>query len=188
MTNLNRRIRFKSILFVLTIVMTFSGIQLFAAEPAPATGSFAKSFLPTWERAKDYSLEVAKLMPEEHYGYKPTPEISTFAGHLMHTVSSVSFFTGKLTGTAPQIKDNKEEGKTKAQVIELLTKAFDNAHKALEGLTDAEAAKKIHVFGELHLTKSQVVLLMRDHTTHHRGGLVIYLRLKGIKPPQFRGF
>jgi hypothetical protein len=26
------------------------------------------------------------------------------------------------------------------------------------------------------------------HQTHHRGQLVVYLRLKGIKPPQYRGW
>jgi uncharacterized damage-inducible protein DinB len=25
-----------------------------------------------------------------------------------------------------------------------------------------------------------------DHITHHRGQIVVYLRLNGIKPPQYR--
>ena len=38
------------------------------------------------------------------------------------------------------------------------------------------------------MNKRQIVALLHDHMTHHRGQLMVYLRLKGIKPPQYRGW
>nr|NIM13383.1 DinB family protein [Candidatus Aminicenantes bacterium]NIM80034.1 DinB family protein [Candidatus Aminicenantes bacterium]NIO82289.1 DinB family protein [Candidatus Aminicenantes bacterium]NIQ68157.1 DinB family protein [Candidatus Aminicenantes bacterium] len=48
--------------------------------------------------------------------------------------------------------------------------------------------EKIPLFGELKLSKSQTFMTIRDHVAHHRGQMVIYLRLKGIKPPQYVGW
>jgi len=31
-------------------------------------------------------------------------------------------------------------------------------------------------------------VLLNDHQTHHRGQLVVYLRLNGIKPPAYIGW
>ncbi|MCB0632641.1 MAG: hypothetical protein KDD15_23045 [Lewinella sp.] len=32
------------------------------------------------------------------------------------------------------------------------------------------------------------MMAMRDHITHHRGQLVIYIRMQGIAPEQYRAF
>jgi uncharacterized damage-inducible protein DinB len=32
----------------------------------------------------------------------------------------------------------------------------------------------------------EVLMLAWDHTTHHRGQLIVYLRLKGIKPTDYK--
>jgi uncharacterized damage-inducible protein DinB len=30
--------------------------------------------------------------------------------------------------------------------------------------------------------------LMHDHHTHHRGQIIVYLRLNGLKPPKYVGW
>jgi len=37
-------------------------------------------------------------------------------------------------------------------------------------------------------SKKIILMLMRDHMTHHRGMLVIYLRENGIKPAGYKGW
>jgi uncharacterized damage-inducible protein DinB len=172
------------------LVIAAGNFSLYAVSPGETGkgGSFAKSFLPTWQRAKEYSLKVAELMPENKYTFKATPEVMSFAELSMHSVSSAFFFSSKVIGEESPVKRPKAEGKSKAEIIDMLKKAFAYGEKAIANLSDEEAHKKIHVFGDLHLLKSQVVLLMRDHITHHRGQMVVYLRLNGIKPPQFVGY
>ncbi|MCP5052133.1 MAG: DinB family protein [bacterium] len=150
--------------------------------------SVAKYFGKNWKNAQAYTLEVAEMMPEEHYTFKPVPEIDSFAGHLAHITSTMYFFGSKIKGVNPPKERPSAEGKSKAEVIDMVKKGFQFATEAINGLTNEEAHKKIHLFGDFHLEKANVVRLMNNHMTHHRGGLVIYLRLKGKKPPQFRGY
>ena len=63
--------------------------------------SVAKHFGKNWEIAKAYTMEVAEMMPEEHFTFKPVPEIDSFAGHLAHITSTMYFFGSKLKGIKP---------------------------------------------------------------------------------------
>lgn len=149
-------------------------------------GHVSKTFLPILKNAKAYSIETAEAMPEEHYSFKPTPEVMSFAQQTVHSANTIFFFCFKVKGETPPKEAPKAEGKSKAEVIALLTKAFDMALETVKGLTDEDAAKVIHLFGKVKMSRADTIMLLRDHTTHHRGQMVVYLRLKGIKPPQYR--
>jgi len=149
-------------------------------------GHVAKTFLPILEMAKAYSVEMAEAMPEDHYNFKPVPEVMSFAEQNVHSANTIFFFCFKLKGETPPKDAPKAEGKSKAEIIALLKKAFDMALETVKGLTDEEAAKVINLFGTVEMSKADTVMLLRDHTTHHRGQMVVYLRLNGIKPPQYR--
>jgi len=170
------------ILIAVLAIMIVGSVELYAG------GTFAKEFLPTWQRARDYSIKFAEAMPEEHYNFKPTPEIMSFAEQVLHTAGTSFWFASKVIGEPNPAKEFKAEGKNKAEIIEHLKKSFEYVEKAITGLSDEEAAKVIPLFGDLKLTKAQSLMTVRDHTTHHRGQMVIYLRLKGIKPPEYVGW
>lgn len=172
-------------LFLCASIVFNSG--LFAGEEAMG-GNFSKMFLPTWENAAKYSLEVVKMMPEEHYKFKLTEEVMTFAEQNVHAAGVIIFFASKIKGIEPPKERPKANEMSKADIIKLMEKAFAMGKDAIAHLSNEEAHKKIHVFGEVNLMKVQVVLLMRDHTTHHRGQMIPYLRIKGFKPPQYSGF
>lgn len=170
------------VLIAVLAIMVAGSAELYAG------GKFAKEFLPTWQRAKESSVKFAEAMPEEHYNFKPTAEIMSFGEQVLHSAGASFWFGSKIIGEPNPAKEFKGEGKSKAEIIAHLKKAFDYVEKAITGLSDEEAAKVIPLFGELKLTKAQTLLAVRDHITHHRGAMVIYLRLKGIKPPQYVGW
>ena len=77
--------------------------------------------------------------------------------------------------------------KGKAAVIEILSDAYDMgmmAHKNLSG----KQLDVIVPFFAGPMTRRQILILMHDHQTHHLGQLIVYLRLKGIKPPDYVGW
>jgi uncharacterized damage-inducible protein DinB len=37
-------------------------------------------------------------------------------------------------------------------------------------------------------TKNRILNLMDNHLAHHRGQMIVYLRLKGIEPPSYVGW
>ncbi len=169
-------------LIAVLAIMVAGSAELYAG------GKFAKELLPIWQRAKDYSVKFAEAMPEEHYNFKPTPEVMSFAEQVVHTAGASFWFGSKIMGGENPGKGFKAEGKSKTDIIEHLKKSFDYVEKAITGLSDEEAAKVIPLFGELKLTKPQTLMTIRDHTTHHRGSMVVYLRLKGVKPPDYVGW
>lgn len=177
-----------SVMVIAILVMMAAGNPGLYAKASGEGGMFAKEFKPTWERAREYSVKFAEAMPEENYTFKPTPEIMSFGEQVVHTAGAAFWFTSKITGEENPGKGFKAEGKTKAEIIDYLKKSFDFVQKALANLSDEESAKVIPLFGELKLSKEQTFLTIRDHTTHHRGSMVIYLRLKGVKPPEYVGW
>lgn len=185
---MNHRFDNRMLVVLAAVVFIAAGSGILLAGEQMGGNSFAKAFADNWESAKAYTMEVAEMMPEEHYHFKPTKDLFSFADHLVHIASSMHFFGSKIKGEKPPTEKLGAEGKSKAEVIAMLKKAFAFATEAINGLSDEEADKKINVFKDYQLTKANVVRLLNNHMTHHRGALVIYLRLKGLKPPQFRGF
>ena len=53
--------------------------------------------------------------------------------------------------------------------------------------TAAQLEEKVEFFAG-PMNKRQILTLLNDHQTHHCGQLIVYLRLKGVKPPDYRGW
>jgi len=54
-----------------------------------AAPSLSKELTGTFQRAATEILDVAEAMPADKYGYKPTPEISSFGDQLVHVAGDV---------------------------------------------------------------------------------------------------
>src|SRR5436190_8189958 len=87
--------------------------------------SVVKELVATWQRAATELVDVAEAMPEEKYGYKPTPEIATFRDQLIH----VAGVTQRFIDTSKGVKTEAGHAKatTKADVIALLKQTFQTA-------------------------------------------------------------
>lgn len=151
---------------------------------------FQSEFSATWERAKAYTLEVAEAMPEEHYHFNPVEEVMTFGEQLVHVAGNLYGLNSRFVRVSenPYVYPEKGEEFTKAETIERLKAAFAYATESLETLTDEQWKENAEKFWAGPTSRKIVFLLMRDHMTHHRGIAISYLRIKGIKPPGFRGW
>lgn len=153
------------------------------ASTVNSKSKFAEYFVPQWERCKECTLSYAEAMPEETYHFKPTEEVRSFADQMLHIAQSSVFFSSSfLGGTDAPDRDYTPDGKSKDEVIELMTEAFDYCTSVLSSLTDEQLHEDAETFAGT-FPKNEVILMMRDHVTHHRGQSVVYLRLNGITPP-----
>jgi uncharacterized damage-inducible protein DinB len=157
--------------------------------PTDENVAFAAGFAPLWERAKAYTLDMAEAMPEEHYDYAVAAEVRTFAQQLVHTGQAMNMLcAGLLLDEQNPLPDGKAV-QTKEQVKDFLTQSFDYVAASVNALPQEELSRKVMVdFLKIELTKKEIVYFIRDHTTHHRSQTLVYLRAKGIKPPQYRGW
>lgn len=140
-----------------------------------------------WNQAKAYTMEFAEAMPDEKYGFKPTEEVFSFAEQLMHLVGGNYWFFASIKGEKTPFSEEAlgAQGKSKKEVVKIVEESFAYGDVVVEGLTEDMLNKEI-TMGKNKLTMWKILLFCVDHITHHRGQMVVYLRLNGIKPPQYR--
>ncbi|MCM5662368.1 DinB family protein [Galbibacter mesophilus] len=142
------------------------------------------TFTEKWENSKNYLLEIAQSMPEENYDYKPTEREMSFKEQLIHIQQNMNWL-GKTYFNA-EIEENPEK-LTKQKLIEVIAQSFDAVKIAVLKTSEEELHKKVDFFaGEK--TKLQILNLLQDHVTHHRGQIIVYLNLNHIKPPKYVGW
>jgi uncharacterized damage-inducible protein DinB len=146
---------------------------------------FAQEFLRAWQISREVTLEFARAMPEEHYGFQPTPEIWTFAEQLAHIAeTNITWIARFVKGEKPPV-NNFKATQTKVQIVQLLEQSFDYVARIAPTLNDRQIAATFE-FERQRYSVDQFFWYVRDHVTHHRGQLVIYFRLKGMVPPRYR--
>ncbi len=144
--------------------------------------------LGLWDRAKTYTLACLEAMPAEHYGFRPAEEMRSFAEQAVHIAQVNCFFLSKITDKTPPIDTLETENLPKEEVIPLLASSFEYVAEVVAGYTEADHNRKVSLFGgQVQANGPKLFYLTRDHLTHHRGQMVVYLRLKGISPPRFVG-
>ena len=70
--------------------------------------------------------------------------------------------------------------------MELMGTSNDFVRASVKDVTDEQMGEIVETFAG-PLPKETICWFLRDHMTHTRGQLVVYLRLNGIVPPQYGG-
>ncbi len=179
----------KKILLLFVVLAGFTIHQAFAQVEITLENEFADDFYPVWQRAGAYLLEVAEVMPAELYGYQPTEDVFSFAEQLMHTAANIYFLNATyIRNDTPEDFALEAAGKSKEEIIQLLAQAIATVDASYQALAPEGEKEAVNLFNSIETNKKRVFLLIRDHMTHHRGQLVIYLRMNGIEPPAYVGW
>ena len=142
-----------------------------------------------FSNAANYTLEVARLMPAEHYDFRPTPDQKTFQEQLIHILGNATWLSGKyLTDQPFEIEWKEKEGLAKEETLALLETTFEEIKNRLEKVSLETLEEDVKFFTPQVRNKGQILTLLNDHHTHHRGQLLVYLRLQNIKPPRYQGW
>jgi len=124
-------------------------------------------------------IEAAKQMPEEHYSFRPTPEVRSF-GELMAHIAEANYEMVAIAKgeTAPV----SEVVLSKTEIIKALEASYDYATKARETMTKERKTTSVNFMGGTK-TAENVLDFSLFHGLLHYGNAVVYLRLKGLVPP-----
>jgi uncharacterized damage-inducible protein DinB len=143
-----------------------------------------ENILKDWERARAYTKEYLDAMPESGYALKPTKEMRSFAGQMLHIADANYGIVGTATEVAPTAKDlEKSNDVAKASVTEKVLASYDFAINAIKNYPDAKWAEMIKLFNRFDVTRGQVIDKAFEHQTHHRGQTTVYIRMAGATPP-----
>lgn len=138
-----------------------------------------------WERAKAYTNEYLEAMPESGYGFKPTPEMRSFAEQMLHLTDTDYIFAAAATGEKSPVTGSLEKSsdKSKATVIKQVLDGYDFVIASIKKTNSSQLAEKFKLFGKFEMTREMVLQKAFEHQTHQRGQATVYLRLAGITPP-----
>lgn len=133
-----------------------------------------------WGFVKDMVLRAAEKMPEENYAFKPVTEVRSFGQLITHIVLSQNGLCAAVKGaTRPNVQLDKA---TKADLIAALKESDAFCDAAFEGLTDAQGAEPVKLYGHDRARLTGLYMLS-FHGYEHYGNIVTYMRLKGLVPP-----
>jgi len=144
-----------------------------------------------WERAKAYTLEYLDAMPESAYVLKPTNDMRSFAGQMLHLTDANFGFTALATGEkvpADREQLEKTANISKENVRKLVLDGYDYVINIVKKMTSEQLNENITLFDRFELTKQEALMKAFEHQTHHRGQTTVYLRLAGVTPPEEKLF
>jgi uncharacterized damage-inducible protein DinB len=151
--------------------------------PAGKTYTIASESQRGYQNVQENLAQAAEKMPEEHYGFKPTPEVKPFGQHVAHIALSQYGLCSALKGEPNPKKDEKEETtRSKADTLALLKASAAYCEPFVTGLTDASATELMPM-GKDKVAKGLVPMALIAHADEVYGTMAVYLRLKGIVPP-----
>lgn len=163
------------------------------AVPALAQTTVKDALIKHWKKSGEFTLAVAKTMPAENYNFRPNPEEMTF-GQLMAHIAAVNLnacanASGMTrpalpTKIAEWAKDTQKVDVDRDTAMAFMTDSFDFCNKAVASMTP-ERMDTVVGPPARNLTGFEWLWAYFTHTAHHRGQAEVYLRVKGIKPPDY---
>ncbi|RKR07010.1 putative damage-inducible protein DinB [Maribacter vaceletii] len=173
-------------------LITVTGLLVFSVFTTPLLAQqdvFIKEYLERLEKSKEYLILVAETMPEDKYTFKATPESMSFAENLMHIAWAMDWHSQSLMGERKARDWNtdtelKVDAKSKKEMIATVEKTFAITTEFISKFDVNKLDERLDYFGA-NRTKRQILLLLTDHITHHRGQMLVYMRLNKLKPPRY---
>ncbi len=145
------------------------------------------AFLEKWENSKNYLVGIAESMPEEDYSFQPTERQMSFQEQLIHIKGNMDWLSNTYFTENEFKKGDSVIPETKEETITLITAAFDATSEIIKNTSEETLEETVDFFAGPK-SKLQILNLLQDHVTHHRGQLIVYLNLKNVEPPKFVGW
>lgn len=162
------------------LALAFAGAL--SAQTANPLSTEAKA---AYTRVKNNFIKAAEKMPEEDYGFKPTPEMQTFQERIAHIAVSSMGTCSRLKGESKSV--DAKTLKTKADVVAALKDTFATCDAVVDNMTDADAVKMVSGGRGGPRSMLSMVYGIVGHTNELYGYICVYMRLKGIVPPSSEG-
>jgi uncharacterized damage-inducible protein DinB len=164
------------------------------SRPAAQGPSLASDMLKDWKAQKETMLRIADAMPEDKFGFKPTPPQRTYGEQILHVAGAnimlMRFLGAKAGGPAINATDLATFGlkaSTKADFLRLLGESFDYGEAVLMEFTDETltgVVKGPPWIGQT--TRARMAWFTMGHVQDIYGQMAVYLRLNGVVPPASR--
>ncbi len=167
------------------LTSTIIALTLAGALQAQTANPLSTELKGAYTRVKNNFIKAAEKMPEDQYGFKPTPEIQSFGERVAHIAVSSIGPCSSMKGERKSI--DAKTLKSKADIVSALKDSFAACDAVIDNLTDADAVSM--VTGGRGGPRSKLATLygLVAHDNELYGYICVYMRLKGVVPPSSEG-
>lgn len=158
----------------------------------------SKELAHAFRTVRKNTIAIAQDIPEEHYGFRATPDTRTIGGTLVH-ISAGSKLAEQIhrdehrttlvgfdfPAFVKAMIALEQTPRNKAQIIELLERSGETFATWLDTLSDDFLAERVAMPpGAEPASKSrfEMILGVKEHEMHHRGQLMVLERMVGVVP------
>jgi uncharacterized damage-inducible protein DinB len=156
-----------------------------------------KQLANSFRTVRGNTLKIAEDIPEDKYGFKASPDTKSIGQllahialghrfqHHAHVVERLTTLEGFNFPTFMQkVGAEEQQPRTKAQIIDLLTREGDAFASWLEGLPEEFLREEVKgpVATQPTRTRFEMLLSPKEHEMHHRGQLMLIQRMIGLTP------
>ena len=158
--------------------------------------TIAESLLPEFDREMGLTRRVLERVPDGQFSWKPHEKSMTLGRLAEHLAELPQWLAVSITDPGIDMGGQRPPGykspDTRAAVLAMFDKHVAMARTALNGRTDAEmmAPWTLKNQGKEIFTMPKAAVVRgfaMNHMIHHRGQMVVYLRLQNVAIPSVYG-
>jgi uncharacterized damage-inducible protein DinB len=138
-----------------------------------------------YTRAREWTARFVRQFDDKDMDLRPGEGSMPTRDQIKQIRQSDEFVLSLLNDDTPNpgVMKNEFNTDTVASSITALKDGLDKVLEAINGCNPDRLQEKVTPFGpEWEMTRGQWLYLMIDHESHHRGQLVVYLRIAGKTP------
>jgi uncharacterized damage-inducible protein DinB len=155
----------------------------------------AKQLADSMRTVRKNTILIAEDIPENHYGYRPTPDSRSVRETLVHIASLWRFdrivheeqhlfsLEGFDFGALFRMSETEEKLlRSKSDIVGLLQTQGHRWCEWVEGLSETLLSEQVRQPGGGLRNRFEMLLGTKEHEMHHRGQLTVMERMLGIVP------
>jgi uncharacterized damage-inducible protein DinB len=163
-----------------------------ASQTAPAAYAlaFRDTMLQALAQEKATTAKVIAAIPDPKRDYRPDPKSRTAWELAWHIASEDVILTEQTAAgkyALPDTRYDSEQPKTSAELAAWYERRMSAAIDKVRAVSDEQLLQPVDFLGMFTWPLFMYLLLINNHSVHHRGQLSTYLRAMGSKVPSIYG-
>jgi uncharacterized damage-inducible protein DinB len=160
------------------------------AAPAAYALAFRETMLQALAQEKSTTMKVIAAIPDARRDHRHDPKSRTaweLAWHIASEDVILMEQTAEGKYSLPDTRYDAEQPKTTAELAAWYDRRMSAAIEKVRALSPEQLLQPVDFLGMMTWPTFMYLLLINNHSVHHRGELVTYLRPMGSKVPSIYG-
>jgi uncharacterized damage-inducible protein DinB len=149
--------------------------------------AFRELILSTLAAEMQTTKKVVGAIPEAGKSYRPDPKSRTAAELAWHIIYNEVHFLEEIAKLNIVPSTTPEPPPTIADMLKWYQENFPKAVKKVRDMNAAQLLTPVDFYGVFKYPVFQYLMLVNNHSIHHRGQLATYLRPMGSMVPSIYG-